>query len=117
MDIREKLVELFDEAARICNNQDCRACGYFREANCINKTIIDHLIANGVTIQQWIPVSERLPKEGDDVLVFGYWHEKWQPLICHLSPHFKGSWYTMPAGMQVYSVTHWMPLPTPPKGE
>jgi hypothetical protein len=100
MDIREKLVELFDEAARICNNQDCRACGYFREANCINKTIIDHLIANGVTVQEeveelkadnqrlcemwakavselskaavqeWIPVTARFPAKDTEVLCF-----------------------------------------------
>lgn len=25
--------------------------------------IADHLIANGVTIQKWIPVTERLPQE------------------------------------------------------
>ena len=30
--------------------------------------IADHLIANGVTVQQWIPVAERLPEVGCDVL-------------------------------------------------
>lgn len=106
MDIREKLVELMIEAKK-ADTEDAP----------FSEFLADFMIDHGVTVQEWIPVSDRLPKEGDDVLVFGYWHEKWQPLICHLSPNFKGSWYTMPAGMQVYSVTHWMPLPTPPKGE
>lgn len=64
---------------------------------------------------RWIPVTERLPEEGEDVLVFGYWHEKFQPLMCYLSPHRKGEWFTTVAGQQVYTVTHWMPLPEPPK--
>ena len=78
---------------------------------------VEYLIANGVTVQKWIPVSERLPREGEEVLVFGYWHEKFQPLMCYLSPHRKGEWFTTVAGQQVYTVTHWMPLPEPPKGE
>lgn len=64
---------------------------------------------------KWIPVTERLPQEGEDVLVIGYWHEKWQILMCYLSPHRKEEWYTSDAGQQIYSVTHWMPLPQPPK--
>jgi len=63
---------------------------------------------------KWISVKERLPKEGEEVLVFGYWHEKFQPLMCYLSPHRKGEWFTTVAGQQVYTVTHWMPLPDPP---
>jgi hypothetical protein len=66
---------------------------------------------------KWIPVTERLPKEDENVLVFGYWQEKFQPLICHLSPFYKGAWFTGVAGQQVYRVTHWMHLPEAPKGE
>ena len=32
--------------------------------------IADHLIANGVTVQKWIPVSERLPDKNDKYIVF-----------------------------------------------
>lgn len=104
---REKLVELLKENCRFGQHcqKDCNGC------------MADHLIANGVTVQKWIPVTERLPDEGETVLVFGYWHEKFQPLMCYLSPHRKGEWFTTVAGQQVYTVTHWMPLPEPPKGE
>ena len=47
---REKLIE----ALRAIAHENCFGS--------IEK-IADHLIANGVTIQQWIPVTERLPQE------------------------------------------------------
>ena len=81
-------------------------CPYRRNGRCreINKLDIcamgllaDLLIANGM-VQKWIPVTEGLPKEGEEVLVFGYWHEKFQPLMCYLGPHRKGEWFTTVAG-------------------
>ena len=105
--MREKLIDVCEQANdELRLRSGCSTWGDFA----------DHLIANGVTIQRWIPVTERLPEEGEEVLVFGYWHEKFQPLMCYLSPHRKGEWFTTVAGQQVYSVTNWMPLPEPPKG-
>lgn len=69
--------------------------------------LADHLIANGVTIQRWIPVEERLPEDDVEVLTrratgmsvesrcgFGWVYDE-----------YNGRW----------EVTHWMPLPQPPK--
>ena len=47
-EVRDKLIELL---------QDCD-CPYPCKA-------ADHLIANGVTIQRWIPVTERKPTAAD----------------------------------------------------
>ena len=55
----------------------------------------------------WIPVTERLPEKTGSYLVYvygevtemNYWHGKW---------HSLGDDYTK-------AVTHWMPLPEPPK--
>lgn len=83
MDVREKLVELLSEKCMetckqrkgyVCSVEECKrskekCCGFYA----------DHLIANGVTVQEWIPV-----------FVNEYEDEE---------------------------VTHWMPLPNPPKGE
>ena len=47
MDVREKLVELIESARYWGSNT--------------SEEIADHLIANGVTVQEWISVTERLP--------------------------------------------------------
>lgn len=65
--------------------------------------------------QKWIPVSERLPEEND------YY------LCCVKSFCFPGRTYInilkcdnngfMEGHIYTDDVTHWMPLPEPPKGE
>ena len=53
MDVREKLVELLQSApADITGNHGVGA-------------LADHLIANGVTVQEWISVKEQLPQENE----------------------------------------------------
>ncbi len=68
---REKLIELMREgrykAENICNdNDDCQSCTIADpKGNCKANFVADHLIANGVTVQKWIPVTERLPTRED----------------------------------------------------
>ena len=65
--IKEKLVELFQQAKWVCT-----FAGLDSEQNArlVFEQYADHLIANGVTIQEWIPVEERLPEVGQRVLVW-----------------------------------------------
>lgn len=65
---------------------------------------------------KWISVKDRLPKEDEDIIAFCYYHESWQAQVCHFSSNYGGQWYTSVAGQWV-RVTHWMPLPEPPKEE
>ena len=68
-----------------------------------------------ITPQPWIPVSERLPEEGVEVL--GY--QSWIP-----NAHWGYGWFTCVrrdgAWRESYepdelpNITHWMPLPEPP---
>lgn len=82
---REKLIELQMQAK----------IGWTKEE------FADHLIAHGVTMQEWISVKDRLPvKNGEHILVC--YDDGW---VCDQ--------YTPVDG----GVTHWMPLPQPPKGE
>ena len=101
--MREKLIELLEVL--------------FCSATALD--IADHLIANGVTVQKWIPVTERLPEEKQLVLA-----------VCKSGKIFVGDYWdcygtiiwrirTARDSTKIITqiVTHWMPLPEPPKGE
>ena len=101
MDVREKLVELLD----IIIQPGQKTIGY----------IADYLISNGVTVQEWISVDDRLPEEKVNCIVH-YKHsycdndDYWAIGICF----YDGEKFQLNSA---YKVTHWMPLPEPPKGE
>ena len=70
----------------------------------------DHLIKNGVTVQQWVPVSERLPEEYETVLTYdGYSVE---PSVFYGS---NGFYELDNEAYPLFGITHWMPLPDPPE--
>ena len=82
-----------------------------------NAVLADHLIAHGVTVQEWISVKDRLPEYADGhVLVTDGMRVK---ISCRNACYKTASGETRCA--QDYGagmcVTHWMPLPQPPKGE
>ena len=110
MDVREKLVELIVWI----EDQMTRAYPYTTDQFRI-ETTVDHLIANGVTVQEWISVKERLPQEKVNCIIH-YKHaycdndDYWAIGMCF----YDGEKFQFgPA----YKVTHWMPMPQPPKGE
>jgi len=72
----------------------------------------DDGVARLVPIDRWIKVSNRLPKEGTEVLVLAddigeCWFEV--AVYDDRMGHFEKS-----DGRKVAPVTHWMPLPEPP---
>ena len=70
----------------------------------------EKLIAEGVTFQKWIPVTERLPEELKPVLA---WHGEGDFSEC---ARWTGRrWETTWEFEDLTGVTHWMLLPTPPK--
>ena len=115
---REKLIELLKSSCDVW------------VADSSAKLLADHLIANGVTVQQWIPVTERLPED-----VYGKDREKIVVLVrtksgkisqcarmadyncttdatlSQVKWHKNGQFYWSKGK----TVTHWMPLPEPPK--
>ena len=107
MDIREKLVELLNEAFFDYNHG--KGDGY------IPKNFADHLIANGVTVQEWISVEDRLPEDDSDVIAYLRTGEEGRIFPANYA---KGVWFDCIFNKRVTEMTtHWMPLPEPPKGE
>lgn len=98
--------------------------------------IADYLVVNGVTVPdknvgKWIPVTERLPeKDGKYLVNKDLWGTPYISTILFAKVGEKVSaydlkgeknvWYdydSEPGYFPVDTVTHWMPLPEPPKGE
>ena len=138
MNVREKLVELLKTNACpspfICD----QACKYYGYGDCFPYRFADHLISNGVTVQEWISVDDRLPEPKQDVILctreietYGKHHEKkkiyrniymgyfdgdeWLTSYCHGCEYIFRMNEKYPN--ETIEVTHWMPLPKPPKGE
>ena len=114
MDVREKLVELIFDS--LCRHVD-KSCK-------LAENIADDLIANGVTVQEWISVKDKLPPYNRDVLVYRP-NMAMKILVDNYAWHYRDDddeWYEDWAlygkdtnGNPV--VTHWAYLPQLPKGE
>ena len=111
MDVREKLVDIVCDATQIygciysCNHPPCTMV----------RGIVDALIENGITLQEWISVDDRLPEDDSDALAYSRNGEEGR---IYPANYAKGVWFdcifNTPA---TDTTTHWMPLPQPPKGE
>lgn len=117
--VRKKLTKLLGEAHSKSAEAAC-----FEDATYAKQLRMeaDHLIANGVTVQKWIPVTERLP-EGEKLVMIhckngamfvGYcgkqycdYERRWRIKTALNSTKL----------LNVGRVTHWAELPEPPKGE
>ena len=71
--------------------------------------------ANGVTVQEWISVKDRLPEHGDVVLCFMKFGEQRILQWDNVSNWWLG--YGHGDDWQKADVVHWCCLPQPPKGE
>lgn len=58
----------------------------------------------------WIPVSERLPENENEVLVYD------DDMGCQVAFYCDDEWLWSERGLLV-NVTHWQPLPEPPEKE
>ena len=113
MDVKEKLIEILRKPI------------FPHELVDPTEAVADYLLDSGVTVQEWISVKDRLPdnKEHDWVLAQvvednGFMHI---PRVMEYR-QAKNDWFEETYGWLsehngVFTVTHWMPLPKPPKGE
>ena len=102
MNVREKLVELIESARYWGSNT--------------SEEIADHLISNGVTVQEWIPVNDRLPEAGGYVVCIAKRNpfSRFMPMVARIE---KNGWANPITEQYISEVTHWMPLPSPPNAE
>lgn len=116
MDVREKLVEL------LADFYGCDPMYYDVDA----LAIAQHLTNHGVKVQEWISVDDRLPKT-DGIYIVCDCRLNGNPWI-HTAGFMKASssWCELHGvyyddGYGRYreqdKITHWMPMPHPPKGE
>ena len=118
MDVGEKLVELLTEF------YGCDPMYYDVDA----LAIAQHLVSSGVTVQEWIPVTKRLPDlelvdaKSDDFDVYACLVTV-KNFIAKNGRYVEKAWYDGDGFIDenyvdiTCDVTHWMPLPHPPKGE
>ena len=122
MDHKKKLSELLYEAMLIE--------GSGRD---LCEKIAQHLIANGVTAQEWISVTERLPEDDERLEFYDDGRLRGTTVLAYTEygrtvP--KNRLIIRPTGDEYFdqfvtdgwewskgteNVTHWMPLPRPPK--
>lgn len=106
MDVREKLVELFRNAFAAYGDgiTGCTKEEFFA----------DFIACNGVTVQEWISVDERIPQ--NFVSVLGYMTDAGEfPPVREC--YTVGNEFFFPSLGDVHPVSHWCELPQPPKGE
>ena len=97
MDVREKLIELLKQIK------------YVSVENAANI-----LIENGVTVQEWISVDEKLPQ--NFISVLGYMTDAGEfPPVREC--YTVGNVFFFPALGDIHPVSHWREMPHPPKGE
>ena len=74
------------------------------------------LIEEAPAVQQWIPVTERLPERDARVLCIG---QRGGMFLGECPSLFSDgtAYFYVPNARRCRFATHWMPLPEPPKGE
>ena len=116
MDVRKKMVELLKTNSCPSPFMCDAACRYYGFGDCFPERFADHLIANGVTVQEWISVDDRLPENGGYVVCIAKRNpfSRFMPMVARIE---KNGWVNPITEQYISEVTNWMPIPQPPKGE
>ena len=106
MDVREKMVEIVKKAAYSSlpsNTEDFHL-----------NMFVTNLLAHGVTVQEWVSVNDRLPEDGRYVVCIAKRNpfSRFMPMVARIE---KNGWANPITEQYISEVTHWMPIPEPPK--
>lgn len=105
---REKLAELIFKSL----------CRHIHKSCKLAENIADDLIANGVTVKEWVSVSES-PKENGTYCVIVENHKNRKVKMRTYARYRNGRWLDLYDDWEnrCWHITHWMPLPEPPEEE
>ena len=131
MDVREKLIEIcFREFCDLAGDSPCGCdgCPYGKYSSengeCYEEYKNDKFVKmekTGVTVQEWIPVTDRLPEDEGWYLVYTTPNREYKSInkamFCKVGAGDNFETYWRGAGGHWENITHWMPMPNPPKGE
>ena len=112
MDVREKLIEILRKPI------------FPHELVDPTEAVADYLLDNGVTVQEWVSVEDKLPPYNRDVLVYRP-NMGMKIVVDNYSGYYgedDDEWYEgwSKYGNDIHGkpiITHWAYLPKPPKGE
>ena len=106
MDVREKLIEILRKPI------------FPHELVDPIEAVADYLLDSGVTVQEWISVEDRLPEKHDRFICTYKFNSNSEMHFVGVLDYYASDqyphWQHESAGV---IVTHWMPLPQPPKEE
>ena len=102
MDVREKLIEIL------------RRPIFPHELADPIEAVADYLLDNGVTVHEWISVKDRLPEVGGYVVCIAKRNpfSRFMPMVARIE---KNGWVNPITEQYISEVTHWIPMPEPPK--
>lgn len=110
MDVMGKMVELLEpHMSGLACEYESGSCELTSCRSCNARNIADHLISNGVTVQEWVSVKDRLPEENTTVIVAT---DNGIVFQCLYSYDGWDLWDDNDV-----NITHWQPMPQPPKGD
>lgn len=104
MDVREKLIEILDNSFEK---------QYKKRGLLTAPHTAEDLIANGVTVQEWNDVKDRLPEESGMYIVTA--NDGHAQRVSFVQWQKKNRMWNLTGARSYWRVTHWMPLPNPPE--
>ena len=130
MDVMGKMVELLEpHMSSLACEYESGSCELTSCRSCNARNIADHLISNGVTVQEWISVKDRLPRKEEYTATTEYGTEYYIRLLIAYKTdtveyeigYYDGyKWMTEMPIRLIKDVVAWMPfpnMPQPQKGE
>ena len=111
MDVREKLIEILRKPI------------FPHELVDPTEAVADYLLDSGVTVQEWVSVDDMMPDScGFPCLLCGknsFGQIRVLEGFTGYMEHGKFEWHSnqKDIDIDVWKITHWMPMPQPPKGE